>query len=85
MKYEMFDQIEYLRRAKICAYCGKHITRWDLFRGLFWKLPLRINEVSQLWEVCCSDRCYGRLLARELGKLLAKDIKRENTSIPDKH
>jgi len=66
-----------------CAYCGKRITRWDLFKGLFWKLPLRIRGVSQLWELCCSYRCYGRLLARELGKMIARDIKRENHGIPD--
>jgi hypothetical protein len=66
-----------------CAYCGKRITRWDLFKGFFWKLPLRLNELSQLWELCCSNRCYGHLLARELGKMIARDIKHENNGIPD--
>jgi hypothetical protein len=56
-----------------CMYCGKGITKWDLFKGWFWKLPLRINEVSHIWESCCSYKCYGLELESEFKKLTGKE------------
>jgi hypothetical protein len=47
-----------------CIYCHKQITKWQLFCGFFWKLPLRINELSQMWELCCSYKCYGLQLEK---------------------
>lgn len=52
-----------------CIYCGKEISKWDLFCGFFWKMRLRLNEVSQVWEDCCSEKCYGKQLERLLGEL----------------
>lgn len=52
-----------------CIYCGKEITRWDLFKGFFWKFPLRLNEFSQVWEECCSYKCYGLQLEKMLKAL----------------
>jgi hypothetical protein len=52
-----------------CIYCGKEITKWDLFKGWFWKLQLRLNEFSYVWEGCCSYKCYGLQLERMLKAL----------------
>ena len=52
-----------------CIYCGKVITKWDLFKGWFWKLPLRISEISQIWEYCCSYKCYGLQLEKMVNQL----------------
>jgi len=52
-----------------CIYCGKPITRWQSFLGFFWKLPLRLNEFSQIWEDCCSYKCYGLQLEKMLQSL----------------
>ena len=49
-----------------CIYCGKQVTKWQLFLGWFWKLPLKIGESSQIWEQCCSYKCYGLELERQL-------------------
>ena len=55
-----------------CTYCGKQITKWDLFLGWFWKLHLRVSEISQIWERCCSYKCYGLELERLLKELTEK-------------
>lgn len=56
-----------------CVYCGKEITKWDLFLGWFWKFPLRMNEISQIWEECCSYKCYGRELEKRIKELTDKE------------
>ena len=52
-----------------CIYCRKEITKWNLFLGFFWKLPLRMNEISQVWEKCCSYKCYGLQLEKMIKEL----------------
>lgn len=52
-----------------CIYCGKYVTKWQSFLGWFWKLPLRISEVSQIWERCCSYKCYGLELEKRLSAM----------------
>ncbi len=52
-----------------CIYCGKEVTGWQKFIGFFWKLPLRLNEFSQVWEDCCSYKCYGLQLEKMLKAL----------------
>lgn len=54
---------------KTCIYCGRGITRWDLFKGWFWKLQLRLSEFSEVWEDCCSYKCYGLQLEKMLKAL----------------
>ena len=49
-----------------CLYCGKPVTRWQLFIGFFWKLPLQLREFSKVWEDCCSYKCYGLQLKKML-------------------
>jgi hypothetical protein len=49
-----------------CIYCGMEITKWQIFWGWFWKLPLRISEFSQIWEECCSYKCYSLQLEKML-------------------
>lgn len=61
-----------------CIYCGKPITSWKHFTAFFWKLPLRLNEFSQIWEECCSYKCYGN----QLGKLL-KSMQFETAEVLD--
>lgn len=53
-----------------CIYCDKTTTTWDLFLGFFWKFPLRWSEVSQIWEHCCSYKCYELELERQLNELI---------------
>ncbi|KKN59251.1 hypothetical protein LCGC14_0543500 [marine sediment metagenome] len=52
-----------------CIYCENQISSWQHFIGFFWKLPLRLNEFSQVWEECCSHKCYGRQLEKMLKSL----------------
>lgn len=52
-----------------CIYCGKDMTKWNLFLGFFWKFQLRLTEISQIWEKCCSYKCYGLELEKELRAL----------------
>jgi len=52
-----------------CIQCEKEITVWQCFIGFFWKLPLRINEFSQIWDECCSYKCYGLQLEKTLKSL----------------
>ena len=52
-----------------CIYCDKYITNWQRFVGFFWKLPLHLNEFSQIWKECCSYKCYGLQLEKILTSL----------------
>ena len=61
-----------------CIYCGNQITGWQRFIGFFWKLPLRLNEFSQIWEECCSYKCYGLQIEKML-----KALQTETTEVLD--
>jgi len=60
-----------------CIYCKKEITKWQIFLGWFWKLPMRINELSQIWEECCSSKCYELELEKEIREIEEKEKLRQ--------
>ena len=56
-----------------CINCAEHITAWKKLLRLFWA-PVWCNT-SIYWKICCSHKCWGEILERELKELGANIVK----------
>lgn len=65
----MINSMQYIKALSsgVCLSCGNVITNWQRIKRVFWG-PI-FCPTSMIWKVCCSQKCWGDLLEKQLKEL----------------